>query len=570
MRRVLLLLLAGIAGFLIWFVFKSYTWPIWTENGIAELEAVEINGERQWLLLRGEDRDAPVLFFLHGGPGMPAMYLGHAFQRPLEKDFVVVHWDQRGAGKSFRPNVDPATLSTSQLIRDAEVVIDHVQKKLGAKRVFLVGHSHGSYVGVLLAQERPDLVAAYVGVGQMADDARPVQDAFLRSKLKELRLPADTVIDGRNREDLLFQTRSELVGATSPLPLILTGLMSTEYSLFDALNVPMGPQLYTKYMKYDLVQRALTNEVTAFDVPVYFALGAADMVTPVSQARDYFGKLIAPKKRWYAFERSAHFPFYEEPERFAEVMREIKAEIGDAVRKDVPARSGTSWTDGRFSGYITFGCGDSFVHAPGGETWFVNLTDHQRNELFRRAKVSLDKYFPWATRYVVLEGVRKDAPRPGFFGVHPRQLDVTSVLFGRDLEFGESTNAATQSRPYSGYVLVGPESYGFVPLQQSDEFWSVVPGKVGWDKLYERFQPPPDLVKNARMYNALVELTGRVGPPGAYAHMGDFNREIAVDTFVYVRASDANEMDGTAGVVDPDVPNSGVARINRCIAPGTK
>src|ERR1700682_6538470 len=117
MRRVLLAFGLGATAFVAWFVFKSYTMPIWTENGIAELEALNVNGDRQYVLIRGEDRNAPILFFLHGGPGMAAMYLGHAFQRPLEKDFVVVQWDQRGAGKSFHGDIDTGTLSTSQLIR---------------------------------------------------------------------------------------------------------------------------------------------------------------------------------------------------------------------------------------------------------------------------------------------------------------------------------------------------------------------------------------------------------------------------------------------------------------------
>ena len=326
MRRFLIGFGLLAAAFVVWFVFKSYTMPIWTENGIAELEAVNVNGDRQYVLIRGDDRNAPILFFLHGGPGMSAMYLGYAFQRPLEKDFVVVQWDQRGAGKSFHADIDLSTLRTSQLISDAEKVIAHVQSKLGKKKVFLVGHSHGSFLGAILASRRPDLIEAYVGVGQMADDPKPVQDEFLRGKLRELGLPEKTQIDGRNREDLLFATHSEIAGATSPLPLILTGLFATEYSLFDGLHVAKGPQLYANHMNYDVVSESQINTIAEFSMPVYFVMGRSDMVTPASQARAYFDKISAPRKRWYEFEHSGHFPFFEEPIRFASVMHEIKTE----------------------------------------------------------------------------------------------------------------------------------------------------------------------------------------------------------------------------------------------------
>ena len=94
---------------------KSFTPPIFDQNSIAELGAIDVNGDEQLLLIRGIDRDHPVLLFVHGGPGMPAMYLAHDFQRELEGHFVVVHWDQRSSGKSFKANAQPDQLSTSRL-----------------------------------------------------------------------------------------------------------------------------------------------------------------------------------------------------------------------------------------------------------------------------------------------------------------------------------------------------------------------------------------------------------------------------------------------------------------------
>jgi pimeloyl-ACP methyl ester carboxylesterase len=326
--RVIGVLVIALAVFVSVRWFFSYTPPIFGKDAVSELTAVEINDDRQYLLIRGKDKTKPVLLFLHGGPGMPAMYLAHAFQRPLEDNFVVVHWDQRASGKSFRKGTDPALITTSQLVSDAEAVIAHLRERLGVERVYLVGHSHGSYIGAILAARRPDLVKVYVGIGQVADPSReiPVQDAFLKTRLASLGLPEDTEITSANREDFLFQTGSELYGETSFTPLLVTGLLAPEYSLSDVMKVKEGSSFSSANIKRDLIKPPLMEGVDAFAVPVYFMMGEHDMVTPVPLAREYFDRLEAPKKEWIAFGASAHFPFFEEPEKFAAEMKRIAAE----------------------------------------------------------------------------------------------------------------------------------------------------------------------------------------------------------------------------------------------------
>jgi pimeloyl-ACP methyl ester carboxylesterase len=323
--RIVFFAIATIATLAALYSFKSFTPPIFSGAAIAELTPAEINGDRQWLLIRGRDRSAPVLLFLHGGPGMPAMYLAHAFQRDLERHFVVVHWDQRGAGKSFRNDLDPATLTISQLLADTDVVVEYLRKKFHTEKVWLVGHSHGSYLGVLYARRHPGKVAAFIGVGQVADfeRERPTQDAFLRSRFADLGLPEDAEISDENREELLFRTGSEIHGETSFLPLVYSGLRATEYSLFDILNVAKGSSFSSANMKYDHSRNLIADE-RDFAIPVAVMMGAFDMTTPRMLAREYFGAIDAPDKRWIDFERSAHFPFYEQPEDFTAAMIELK------------------------------------------------------------------------------------------------------------------------------------------------------------------------------------------------------------------------------------------------------
>lgn len=313
----LLLLVAALLAF--WW-FKTWTPSIDGPAPIAELRSVEINGDPQVMLIRGADKSKPILFFLHGGPGMPMMYLAHKFQRPLEKDFVTIQWDRRAAGKSWGDE-DPAKMRISQYVDDTVEAIRYVTREFGQDKVILVGHSHGSYLGALIAAKHPELVHAFVGVGQAADE----DEAFEVQKRELGRRFPGTEVTKANREDLLFRSGSELHRETSMWPLIRDGLLAPEYSLKDVMNVPKGPQFASKHMKYDVIAGALDDEVTEFEVPVYIIMGQHDLVTPVHLARRYFDRIRAPAKAFVLFPDSAHFPMYEEPQRFAATIREIAA-----------------------------------------------------------------------------------------------------------------------------------------------------------------------------------------------------------------------------------------------------
>jgi len=312
---------------------KSFTPPIFAENSIAELRSIIVNGDEQFLLIRGTDTNSPVVLFLHGGPGMPAMYLAHDFQRELEKHFVIVHWDQRASGKSFKVDADPGELSTSALLSDMDVVVDFLRDQFEIDRLWLVGHSHGAYLGVLYARRYDEKVCAFVGIGQVTNDdsSGPVaalQRKFIEERREKLGLEPDVVINDSNLEDLLFKSGSELYGETSFAQLLMSGLLAPEYSLSDILNVAKGSSFSSRNMQYDMPRDLLTHE-WQFNIPVALIMGRHDMVTPTELARDYFERIEAPWKAWYQFEEAAHFPHFEKPKEFAVTMSELKKTWGD-------------------------------------------------------------------------------------------------------------------------------------------------------------------------------------------------------------------------------------------------
>lgn len=317
---------------------RPHTPPIHDADGrpvstsIASLEQVDLGGLPQYVLLRGHDRTDPVLLFLHGGPGMPAMYLAHHFQRDLERDFVVVHWDQRGAGKSYSDEVPAASITVEQLLSDTHELVQMLRARFNQEKIYLVGHSFGSYLGTLYAARHPDVLHAYVGMGQVvnAQKSRAIQERFLRTQAETTgNTEALAELDTHGRavyEKWLFAFGAELHGATNWLPLLKIGLRAPEYGFFDFFKIAPGSSFSSRHMEYDAIDGPLDKHVTRLNVPVYFFQGRYDYTTPSELVAAYADSLAAPSVEVVWFEQSAHFPFLEEPGRFTDAMRRVRAE----------------------------------------------------------------------------------------------------------------------------------------------------------------------------------------------------------------------------------------------------
>jgi pimeloyl-ACP methyl ester carboxylesterase len=316
----------GIVSYL-WFT-PGRTPTIHQPNSIASLERIRIGGVDQYILIRGNDASLPVMLFLHGGPGMPAMYLTHAFQHELEEAFVVVQWDRRACGKSYREDIN-STLTSEQLVADAVELTNVLRARFHQDRIYLVGHSWGTYLGMLVIARHPELYHAYVGIGQLARSSpiAAIQDEYIRQSarrlgdqdsIKELEEKGASV-----RETLLFKFGGEIHNAKSFVPLLLTGLAAPEYSLRDARNIPKGVSLYSRYFVNNSISGELMDVITQVNIPVYFFTGRHDYTDPFALTEQYFSKINAPRKQIVWFEESAHFPFYEEPAAFARQMRGV-------------------------------------------------------------------------------------------------------------------------------------------------------------------------------------------------------------------------------------------------------
>lgn len=166
----ILLCLASLAG-------CSSTAPFTDDQGrvipgsIASMETATIGGISQSLWFRGVDRDMPAVILLHGGPGISESALFRHYDDALERHFLMVYWDQRGAGRSYHADIPRASMTLTQFENDLNQVVDLVRRRFGKDRVILLGHSWGTLLGIRYAHDHPEKVAAYVGVGQIANFA---------------------------------------------------------------------------------------------------------------------------------------------------------------------------------------------------------------------------------------------------------------------------------------------------------------------------------------------------------------------------------------------------------------
>lgn len=337
MRRLWAIVIpAGLVAALAFYTTRCYTPAFKDSHGrilpdsVASLEKLNIGGVPQYILTRGKRRSNPVLLFLHGGPGMPAMYLAHKFQKPLEECFVVVQWDRRGAGKSYSRLVLPETMSVEQEISDTHELVDLLRRRFHQEKIYLLGHSYGSYLGVLVAQRFPELFHAYVGIGQLACSEkinRQIQDQWIRERADAAgNQEALRQLDGKeplNREKWLFEFGGELHREKSWRPLLLAGLSAPEYSLLDILRIEAGANFTQKNMKYNAIAGDPMDSVPELKLPVYFFTGKYDYTDPFTCTEEYYRRIQAPRKEIVRFDDSAHFPFLEEPQKFAEEMRKV-------------------------------------------------------------------------------------------------------------------------------------------------------------------------------------------------------------------------------------------------------
>jgi pimeloyl-ACP methyl ester carboxylesterase len=331
---------------------------IQSPNGVQEGMYIKIGGIDQWIQIRGEDRGNPVILFVHGGPGGSTIPISSGWQ-PWEKYFTIVQWDQRGSGRTFRRTSESiaATMTLAQMTQDGVEVAEYLRAHLHKDRIVLIGHSWGSFLGVHIVKQRPDLFHAFVGTGQLVGKQTfekqfeltvthlkaLAQAAHNTQALTELAsISASPDYSTEPCDTISFQVSSlctpecDIVQkwakalslpsiAAFPLVSPIPPPFMPDFSLLDWYYWRRGVSFsVTQLIRRDgpMIQSDLWSLGTDFSIPVFFFEGTEDFVTPIEPAYAYFEQIKAPQKEFVLFKGGDHFIPFDRPDEFLTQLME--------------------------------------------------------------------------------------------------------------------------------------------------------------------------------------------------------------------------------------------------------
>jgi pimeloyl-ACP methyl ester carboxylesterase len=320
--------------------------PFIDENGsplvgsISEKVFVNINGVEQGMFIKSKDAVHPVLLFLHGG--MPDYFLTQKYPTGLEDYFTVVWWEQRGSGLSYSTDIPPETMTVEQLISDTLAVTNYLRHRFGQEKIYLMGHSGGTFIGIQAAARAPELYYAYIGVAQMSYQLKSERLAYeyMLQQFQEngnlemvRKLEAAPVTMTSGTSDAYLALRDKAmhslgIGTTHDMNSVITGIFFPSltfrgYTLLEKINMWRGKSQSGVSPYWDeIIATDLTIKVPELEIPVYFFGGIYDYTCSYTLAKDYLEKLQAPMKGFYTFEQSAHSPLFEEPEKMLRILLE--------------------------------------------------------------------------------------------------------------------------------------------------------------------------------------------------------------------------------------------------------
>lgn len=299
-------------------------------------EYIPINDIQEYMLHYPASPDRPVLLFIHGGPGTSEAFFAYETQRMNKNDYTLVHYDQRGTGKTFLKN-PKATLCIENILEDLQETVLYLKKKYKKEQITILGHSWGSLLGSLYAKRHPENIDLYIGVGQFIDlienergAYQAVKSAILKSgnkkdihTLKKIGEYPNLPFNHNSIEKMKLLEPLERKYKTSmsiPLPLLKIMMKSPIFQLTD-LTASIKTSGLNNQLLIEAVNLSLYQYDRIYQVPICYIMGDQDFLTPYPVAQKYFREIEAPSKRFLFIRGAGHFPMLEKPKSFAGALK---------------------------------------------------------------------------------------------------------------------------------------------------------------------------------------------------------------------------------------------------------
>lgn len=320
-------------------------------NSLSEKVFLDINGSRQGMFIKDKNLDNPVILYLHGG--MPDYFLTEKYPTHLEDNFTMVWWDQRNCGISYNSNSSENATTLDQLVDDTIVLTKYLLERFRKEKIYLMGHSGGTFLGVYVIDIAPELYEAYIGVSQMSNQLSSERIAydFILNQYKEANnqkmveyFQSISLNDNNEIPEAYLKRRDasmhELgIGTMRNLrnlfkDLFLPSLYFSEYTLWEKYNLWAGKSKSGISQNWEEMARTnLIETKNDFKIPVYLFHGVYDYTCSYELSKKYFDKINSPIKGFYTFNQSAHSPLFEEPEKMNRILvndvKNLKTELAD-------------------------------------------------------------------------------------------------------------------------------------------------------------------------------------------------------------------------------------------------
>ncbi len=309
--------------------------------GLDTIERIRLGGVEQCIRIRGRSRSLPVLLYLHGGPGFSEMPLAH-LNAALADDFIVVQWDQRGAGKSYSPEIPTSSMTVEQIVADTRELVLLLRARFHAPKLFLVAHSWGTIIGARAVAQSPELFYAYVAISQVAwpPESERLMYAYalaqahaagatkIATELERIGPPPyQRVASYETMKKWIYHFDDADFQRISPVGFARLILASPAYNDLDLFRLWRGFRFSFTQLWREAFAINCFEQIPKLEVPVYFFLGRHDRTPTASaaMAERYFNLLKAPRgKTQVWFEHSGHWPQLSEPERYRAELRRVR------------------------------------------------------------------------------------------------------------------------------------------------------------------------------------------------------------------------------------------------------